>query len=90
MSHTLRHSQETCFLSVPYQSAVFPGSFCISELRLFQKILSKKNLSKTYFPENKKTHLRNIHCPTDMSEKFISAAAYAARPHALNEISHVS
>ena len=72
MSHTLRHSQKTYFLSATYQSAVLQGSFCVSELHLSQKILLKKtlkeNLSKTYFPENKKTHLRNIHCPTDMSE----------------------
>ena len=85
MSHTLRHSQKTYFLSATYQSAVLQGSFCISELHLSQKILPKENLSKTYFPENKKTHLRNIHCPTDMSENFISAAASrgpAPRPRA--------
>ena len=35
-----------------------------------KKIPLKENLSKTYFSENKKTHLRNIHCPTDMSENF--------------------
>ena len=74
MSHTLRHSQKTYFLSVTYQSAVLQGSFCISELHLSQKIFLKiplkENLSKTYFSENKKTHLRNIHCPTDMSENF--------------------
>lgn len=51
MSHTLRHSQKTYFLSVTYQSAVLQGSFCVSELHLSQKILlkenpSKKNLSK--------------------------------------------
>lgn len=51
MSHTLRHSQKTYFLSATYQSAVLQGSFCVSELHLSQKILlkenpSKKNLSK--------------------------------------------
>ena len=44
MSHTLRHSQKTYFLSVTYQSAVLQGSFCISELHLSQKILLKKSL----------------------------------------------
>lgn len=77
MSHTLRHSQKTYFLSVTYQSAVLQGSFCISELHLSQKILPKENLSKTYFPENKKTHLRNIHCPTDMSENFHICCRFA-------------
>ena len=46
MSHTLRHSQKTYFLSVTYQSAVLQGSFCISELHLSQKILLKETLSK--------------------------------------------
>ena len=76
MSHTLRHSQKTYFLSVTYQSAVLQGSFCISELHLSQKIFLKiplkENLSKTYFSENKKTHLRNIHCPADMSESKVT------------------
>lgn len=77
MSHTLRHSQKTYFLSATYQSAVLQGSFCISELHLSQKILPKENLSKTYFPENKKTHLRNIHCPTDMSENVHICCRFA-------------
>ena len=46
MSHTLRHSQKTYFLSVTYQSAVLQGSFCISELHPFQEILLKENPSK--------------------------------------------
>ena len=46
MSHTLRHSQKTYFLSATYQSAVLQGSFCIPELHLSQKILPKENLSK--------------------------------------------
>ena len=46
MSHTLRHSQKTYFLSVTYQSAVLQGSFCVSELHLSQKILLKENPSK--------------------------------------------
>ena len=54
MSHTLRHSQKTYFLSETYQSAVLQGSFCVSELHLSQKILLKENLSKTYFSEKQK------------------------------------
>ena len=46
MSHTLRHSQKTYFLSVTYQSAVLQGSFCVPELHLSQKILLKETLSK--------------------------------------------
>ena len=46
MSHTLRHSQKTCFLSATYQSAVLQGSFGIPELHPFQEILLKENPSK--------------------------------------------
>lgn len=59
MSHTLRHSQKTYFLSVTYQSAVLQGSFLyfgtapVSE-NPPKKIPLKENLSKTYFSENKK------------------------------------
>ena len=42
-----------------------------------KKIPLKENLSKTYFSENKKTHLRNIHCPTDMSENFHICCRFA-------------
>lgn len=46
MSHTLRHSQKTYFLSATYQSAVLQGSFGIPELHPFQEILLKENPSK--------------------------------------------
>ena len=49
MSHTLRHSQKTYFLSVTYQSAVLQGSFCISELHLSQKILLKNPSKRKSF-----------------------------------------
>ena len=75
MSHTLRHSQETCFLSVPYQSAVFPGSFCISELRLSQKIPSEKIFPKHTFLKTKRHTCGTYTVPQICLKNFISAAA---------------
>ena len=67
---------------------LYLGRAHVSE-NFFQKSLyPSEKLSETLFPENKKTHLRNIHCPTDMSVNFISAAAYTARPHALDFLGH--
>ena len=75
MSHTLRHSQKTYFLSVTYQSAVFPGSFCISELRLSQKILSEKIFPKHTFLKTKRHTCGTYTVPQICLKSFISAAA---------------
>ena len=80
MSHTLRHSQKTYFLSVTYQSAVLQGSFCIPELHLSQKILLKETLSKRKFPKHTFQKTKRHTCgtytvPQICLKMFISAAA---------------